>query len=328
MKKNVSLILASLIVVAFVGFFSYYAYQQAHPKLPSKFDTLKVAYQEDEITNLVSIDLADAKGYFKQNGLIIDRKTGLKNISTFVLSGQVDISQSALAASLAGFYTNQDLQLLAITERYPASMKIVSRYPEDKLSQVKNIAIDRPGGTLQNMFSVVSKNLGLNTASVNYVVSADAQGTVTLLNKGTVDLAFISNYDAYKSIQSKGNLYTISLDKAYNNVDIPMGIVSTSKTINQKSGDLKKYVASIKESIDYFSSPFHHAEMINFIVSKYGYTKEDAEAAYDTIIDSTGGVKFTADESMLKDIIQSVKTVNKPTSPNRDIQQFIAQSFK
>jgi ABC-type nitrate/sulfonate/bicarbonate transport system substrate-binding protein len=320
MKKNTSLILSGLIVLIFVGILGYLAYQKAHPKMPTTFDTLKVAYQEDNLNNYLLMDIADSKEFFKQNGLIIERQTGLKNISTYVTSGQVDISQSALAASLSNFYSGQDLKALAVVEKYPASTRIVSRYPQDQLGKVKNAAVERVGGTLEYMTWVMSKNLGMNTSSLNYVVAATPQATVALLEKGSVDFALISDVDAYKQIQAKGGFYTIDPQKAFNGVSFPMGVVSSSKTISKKGGDIKKYIDSISEAYTYFTN--HKTEMITFMSNKYSLSKTDSEADYNFILASHKGVNFTISTDLLKNVNDAVKALDKPTT-SRTLQNFI-----
>jgi len=323
MKKNMSLIVASLIVLGVIGFIGYRSYQEAHPKIPSTFDNLKVAYQEDGINNYLMIDIAEDKGYFKQNGITVERKVGLKSISSFVISGEVDISQSALGVPLSGFFADQDLKVLAITEKYSSMMNIVSRFSEDKLASIKNVEVDRVGGAIQNNFWVMSKNLGLDSGAMNYVVSASPQATVALLNKGSVDLGMITNYEAIKTLREGGKYTFIDPQKAYQGVSSPLGIVSTSKTINEKSDALKRYIASVKKASAYFSK--HKDEMVTFITNKYGFGKEDAEAAYNNITVSTKGLDYTVDVNMLKDITESVKAVNKPSNPGRDIQEFVGK---
>lgn len=323
MKKNLSLIVASLIVLAVIGFVGYHAYWEAHPKIPTTFDNLKVAYQEDGINNYVMIDVAEDKGYFKQNGLTIERKVGLKSISSFVISGEVDLSLSALGVPLSGFFSDQDLKVVAMTERYSSMMNIVSRFPEDMLSSLKNIEVDRAGGAIQNNFWVMSKNLGVDPSTMNYVVSATPQATVALLDKGSVDLGMLTNYEAYKTLRESGKYTFIDPQKAYGDAPSPLGVVTTSKTITAKADALKRFIASERKASAYFAK--HKDEMVTFIVNKYGFSKEDAEAAYIKITASTKGLDYTVDVDLLKNITESVKAVNKPSNPNRDIQEFIGK---
>lgn len=323
MKKNMSLIVAGLIVLGVIGFVGYRSYQEAHPKIPTTFDNLKVAYQEDGINNYIMMDIADDKGYFKQNGLTIERMVGLKSISSFVISGEVDLSQSALGVPLSGFFSDQDMKVVAITEKYSSMMNIISRFSEDKLASLKNIEVDRAGGAVQNNFWVLSKNLGVDPSAMNYVVSATPQATVALLDKGSVDMGMLSNYDALKTLRESGKYTFINPQKAYEGVSSPLGLVTTSKTITAKADALKRFIASEKKASAYFAK--HKDEMVTFIVNKYGFSKEDAEAAYIKITASTKGLDYAVDVDLLKNITESVKAVNKPSNPNRDIQEFVGK---
>ncbi len=324
MKKNLSFVVASLIVLAIVGFVGYRAYMEANPKIPSTFDNLKVAYQEDGINNYVLIDLAEDKGYFKQNGLTIERKVGLKNLTAFVTSGEVDISQSNFSIPLSSYLSDQDLTVVAVSERYSGGQHIVSRLPLDKLDQVKSVSVDRVGGSLQNNVWVYSKNLGFDPTKLNYVVSSSPQNFVALLEKGEIDLGTTSNYEAYKTLKEKGGYYFIDLAKAYEGVASPLGVVTSSKTVAAKGDVLKRYVASVKKASDYFNK--HKSEMVDFIVNKYGFSKEDAESAYERLMASKKGTDFTsANTDIIKDLLEAVKVNNKPSNPDKDLSGFIAK---
>lgn len=326
-KKQLSL---AMVIVAIAGLAIYgYQYLQK-PKTDTvkqaTADKITVSYQSEDLLSQSLIDLAESKGYLKDNGIVLERKAGLKSITSYLTSGSVDVACNSLSVPLTDFYSGQNVKYLATISKSDPTMYIVSRYPLENVKSAVNVGVNRPGGTQQVLLSMVLKNLGVDTKSVKYVTTNDAPTGISLLQKKNIDIAVVNGYENVKRVRADKNLYMYDPSAVTENVNFPFGIVTTSNILKTKTNQLQRFVAALKTANDYFLN--NKDEVIGFMASKYGMTKEDAASTYALLVKAKDGVTFSPDASLLHQIKDQIFAISKPSKKDRSIVEFFDPNFQ
>ncbi|NTU69482.1 ABC transporter substrate-binding protein [bacterium] len=318
---NKKLIGALLVLITLGALGGYYYVKQPVGTIKKELKPLKVAYTEDGFTGKV-IEFADEKGFFTDNGLRIEKIPSAKSTSTLLTSGQADVTFNMMTPALTVYLNDLDIVWVAKDREYPTEFDLVSRYSKDDANKIKNVAVDRLGGT-QNLISELVTPVD-DKSKLNYVLSPNEAGKLAMLENGSADMALINNLGDAGDIYS-ANSYTIfDQSETFSKTKMPGGIFTTKKMISDKNTELKDLIKAYETALDYVVK--NQSEFKDYIVKKDELKESLVQVLLDKFIISLADDRKPV-KSDVEGVLDVVAKVSNPKNPSRSLDDFIDASL-
>jgi ABC-type nitrate/sulfonate/bicarbonate transport system substrate-binding protein len=315
-----------IVVVIFGGIWGYNEYQQ-YSLRNKNLTTLKVSSNYPDLQDHgILFDIAENQGYLRKEGIQVE-KVNSKNNTETLLSGSSDVAIFPVSGIVDSFYNGSNFKWLATTAKYSSNQYAVSRFPKDKLSEVKKIGVMAMGNGEQQVWPLILKEHGHQSVDkLKFVASPEINAKLALLDKGDLDLTFVVSYEMVRKLRDTGK-YTIfePSDFFSGEVEMPRGLVTTEKTLNEKHDALKGLVKATYKTISYIKT--HKEEFVRLAQENYKMSKEDAELMYGDVMLSRENLQFVPEKSQIQSSADFVIANNKPKFPNRDLNELFYKQF-
>ena len=283
---------------------------------------LRVAYSSNGYDYSFIVDLAEKKGFFKENGVKIKKVRTIKDTVALVMGGQADVMIQILASSVSAYLNNQDLVWIANTANYP-TFNVVSRVPKEKIATAKSFAVARVGGSAHLVLYAALASAGVDPAKIKFISAAEDPPKVALLEKGQVDLAHLRSNTIRKLPKNK--YYVIPAEKLFASTLAPRGIVTKKSFLKTKSKQIQGFVKAIYQALQLIRSDRKQA--LAFLKSEYKLSGKGASDVYNGWVKATDDLNFTPNKEMLLDTLPAIKKIAKPSNANKDLSGYIDTKF-
>ncbi|MEI6266817.1 MAG: ABC transporter substrate-binding protein [bacterium] len=335
MKSNKTILLVAVAVVLLVGGWLWYskvetdkaekaaaAVKAAELKEASvPIQTVKVAFQADELITASLLGLAEDKGIFTKNRIEIKKVTSASAISTLLKSGEADVSITSAATVLLGYLNKQDTQWIDKIADYPALFGFVGKAGD--ISTFKNAGVSKLGTSPQIYTEVVAPNLGIK-GKIDFVVAANGAPQLAMIDQGKLDFIVSNVYnDTLQKIISEKKYQSKSSKDTFKNKKVPVGVFTNQKQIDTNSDALARFVKSINEVSDYVLT--HKNEF------KEEIKKDDSvnDALAQQIVDAFISARSKTNKPVVSDLNDLMPVLKglEPAEPGRDLNKFVNTKY-
>jgi NitT/TauT family transport system substrate-binding protein len=229
---------------------------------------------------LIAID----KGFFTAAGLNLSAtpSPGTANVLTQLSAGQGQFGQSAAIVTVPAI-VEQGAGIMTIAQPiYRSVFEIASspsnpiRHPRDMVG--KTIGVMSIGGSTDRLIDAMLIREGLDPRSVERVVTGQAAGAFTFLQRGRV-AGFWSFYPIRVALDSMGvNLHYLNSDDF---APLPADSVICSRRLTDSEEGrvlIRAYLTGVKRGLDFLLDPANTDECIR-ILGRYNPTEAEDRAA-------------------------------------------------
>ncbi len=291
-------------------------------------DKIVVTYADNASGTGLLMELGKKKGFFSNNKIELEKTVEGKDVPTqsaILESNQADVAIQFVYSMIVGFYNNKDLKWIGTVNNYPSSAYIVSKYKLEDLGDIKKVAIPYAGMNKTFLRQAIA-NLGMNKDAEYLVVAGLDQARLSLLEKDQIDTAIVGSANSLVDIKDKG-YYIYQPKDAFAGRYVPKGIMTTSKTLQQKRGILERFVKGTDQTISYLLDQKNKEEIVDLWQEFYKSDKDSAEMAYSNMVESSKGVTQNIDINKIKEEVKLIVASAKPSNPDRSLSELIDESF-
>jgi len=285
--------------------------------------SLRVVYLKKTISSNTLIDVAEEQNYFEKNGVKIEKVLAKQAHLPLLLAKQADISAILITSALGAFLDNHNVKWLASTNNYNPTFFFVSRFPKEEIKSVKKAGIVNKYGGDHLLMQTILLNMGADISGIDYVEEIEETDRAKLLAEGKIDLAFI-NYKKNREEPLAKGCVSIEPRELFKDLSIPHGIVSTQDALKQKGEDVKGFVKSIYQAIQYCDT--NEEEIIALFKERYGLEEQTAASLYKEIIDSRAGYNYVPNQDISK-LVELIIRITKPANPHRNLRDFAFKDY-
>jgi NitT/TauT family transport system substrate-binding protein len=139
-------------------------------------------------------EIALAKGYFKDEGLDVERSmyAGGPQTMQALLGGSADMVVSAYSNTLTMAARGQHLQAFVLMIRYPAFVLGITKQGQEKYTSLKNLAgmkvgVTSPGSSTNMILNSIAKRNGVDRKSYSVIGVGAQAGAIAAVREGRLD---------------------------------------------------------------------------------------------------------------------------------------------
>lgn len=140
------------------------------------------------------IEIALAKGYFKDEGLDVERSMYAGGPQTLqaLLGGSADMVVSAYSNTLTMAAKGQRLQAFVLMIKYPAFVLAISKAGQEKYTSLKSLAgmkigVTSPGSSTNMILNTIAQRNGVDPKSYSVIGVGAMSGAVAAVKQNRVD---------------------------------------------------------------------------------------------------------------------------------------------
>jgi len=318
MKKVVSFILLSLVWLSV-------------PTVPTAtakpLTNVKVAYFDSALSFNLLIEIGKQQGFFRKNGVKIQKVVTNKATTPLLIGKQADISVGPIASIMSSYLSNIETRWLGTTSAYNPTFFAVSKYSRKTIKSVRKVGLVTMAGADRILMDIALAKLGVNLNNVQYLVAPSEPARTAMLESGTIDMAFINLHLNRNRLKKKGfKIYKPST--LFSGYFTPDGIHSTKYALEQNPAGVRGFVKGIFLAKRYTSRypKATKAFLKRKWGKKYGITRAVAANLYAEIIASRKRTGFVPGGNT-KGLLNSVKKISKPKNPNRSLKYFVYKNY-
>jgi NitT/TauT family transport system substrate-binding protein len=257
-------------------------------------DKVRITSSNDSLL-YVPIYAAEAMGYFKQNGIVIERtlsNTGPTALAA-LLAGNMDMAMGVPSSPLLARKAGGDIKMFAgIATQYGVNVAVTKKWVEanrlspkssykERLAALKGITIGvtGPGGGNDQLVSYLADQAGLNRArDMNVVALGDASSMLAAFSQGRVDGISISTPTSNIAAHDFGGL--LLFNTSVGDVEPLDGFFGAAVSargdwLAQNEPVAMRFVKSIQTSLDAIHDPAQ-TNQVRDAVRKLVFPKIDA----------------------------------------------------
>jgi len=289
--------------------------------------TLRVAYMRAPTLNPL-IDIAEQKGYFRQNGVKI-RKIRAQGAIGLLTKRKADVALLSLVPALSAFLDNKDVRFIAAisnsssmflnTSRFP-----VSRFPKDKIAEVKKVGIAKLTKNERLIIQMLLNDMGLNVKLIKIEESLQESDRAKMLTEAKVDMVFIGSKKTRDALQSKGNYAVFDAKEMLKDYYMPSGIVSTKFALRKKPQAAKAFVKALYQAYKYIND--NADELISILENKFHLSTPAANFMYKNLLEAGAGHDYVPNGNPAK-LAASLASITRLENPQRDLSKFIIKKY-
>lgn len=286
---------------------------------------LKLVYSEEVEEVGFLLDFMNEKGIFNKHGLDVEQvPTG--KATDALAAGEADVQISGPTGPLSIFLGGGDLKLLANVFNKFNNFG-VSRFPEEKMSEIKKAAIKSFGKEPQIAMIVALKSLGVDTEKVEFVAVPTISARLDMMEKGDIDFMNVQSQKTMLEMGDKVNKYYVidPPEMQKGTYSSHVSIMTNKNALDNKSGELKDFVLSVREALSTMSD--NPEETKSFIQNKYGFSPEIARGFYDRLKKALDNTQFVPDSGQNKNLSELIKKEFKITDSEANADNFIYSDF-
>jgi len=282
---------------------------------------IKVAYHPVTIEYNLLVDLAEKKGFFKEENIEVEKVLSESQTTPILLSGRAEVALVPVETMIGAFLNKKKIKLLGITSTYPSRSYLISRFPKEKLSSVRKVGVNKIGGADQLLMSSVFDNIGIDKKKVEYVIAQQSQGKSAFLIAKKIDIGMIQEGKFRKELVKK-KYYELNPKEVFKSLQFPRTIVASQKALNEKGEAIESFVKAIHKSLVLIRE--NKKEAIAYIKSKLDVPENAANGIYaDVLSGLADSSSFIPNTEILKDSLSVVKEEVKPSNPSRNLDELI-----
>ena len=278
--------------------------------------------------NLVQ-EIATKKGFFEKNGVpvepvVLEKISDTRNVNTVLLSGEADVLMTGIMGEFAVYLNNADVRWIAQTFT-PFSFFAVSRFERNDFNSIRTVGVIRFGGEPALITDAVLSAMHLDPANVKLVAIPTNAARKELLDKGDLDLIIVNSEQFIYESKLDTRYTVVSPEELFAGSSLYRGIMTTGKVLQENPEAVKRFVASIYQSMEYIKA--NPEEVKQYMREAYRYSDEQASQSYGRFIAAYTGVNFVPSISLLENTLATIKDKFKPTNPERGLGEFIYEAF-
>jgi len=287
---------------------------------------LKVAISKKALTLTSLMAIAGEQGYFKQNGLRIE-KVPVGTVQSLI-NKQADVAMTAAIPALSNFLNNKNVKFLAAIENFDSAFDasnrfLVSRFPKKELKSIKVIGIQKKALNDRLLIKILLKKIGVDNRQVRYIEVPSEADRVVMLAKAEIDLAFLGSAKTVSRLKSEEGFTLFDSHRLFKGYNSPNGIISTGYAIEQKPEAIKGFVKAIYKALQYTGE---NKEATIAYFQKNGLSKTKAASLYEDINNSNTGLDYVPGKN-ISQIIQSILITARHFNPQRNPEEFIFKDY-
>ena len=288
---------------------------------------IRVAISRKALTLTSLLAIADKQGYFKQNGLRIEKVLN-QGTTQPLTNKQADVAITSVVQALSNFLNNKNVKFLAALESFDSGFDasnrfLVSRFPKEEAVSASEIGIQKMARNERLLIRMLLKKIGVEKKQLNYIEVDEEAQRVVMLAKGELDIAFIGSAKRVDQLRSQSDFTFFDSHQLLKGYYIPNGIISTEYAIGQKGKAIKGFVKAMYKALQYVGK--NKEKTISFF-EKNGLSKVAAASLYKDIISAKAGLEFTPSKNIVQ-TISSIVSVARHLNPQRDPNEFIFSDY-
>ncbi|MFA6097506.1 MAG: ABC transporter substrate-binding protein [Candidatus Paceibacterota bacterium] len=337
--SKIKLILVSIFVIA--GVLGIYAFMSkggdistgkdkslnnlSGGSIDKEYRNLKLVYSEEVEEVAFLLDFINEKGIFNKHGLNVEQvPTG--KATDALAAGEADVQISGPTGPLSIFLGGGELKLLADVFNKFNNFG-VSRFPEEKRSEIKKVAIKSFGKEPQIAMIVALKSLGIDTDKVEFVAVPAISARLDMMEKGNIDFMNIQSQKTMLEIGDRANRYYVidPPEMQKGTYSSHVSIMTNKNALDNKSGELKDFVLSVQEALSAMSD--NPEETKSFIQSKYGFSQDISKGFCDRLWKALENTQFIPDPGQNRSLSDLIKKEFKITDSEANADDFIYPDF-
>jgi len=299
--------------------------------------TLRVSYMQKAITLDSLTDIAEKKGFFEKNNVIIKKVPSVKVLEPLLIKKNADVALTTGIPAMKGFLDDHKIKVIAIVNNYnplffSTSRFPVSRYPKKAIKMVRNVGISIhtsvtvPRHMVERLlFSILLKNMGVDIKQVSIIEIPQESARAAALLRGELDLAFFDTEKIRDQLEEMDTFTFLDAHELFKDFYVPNEIVITDEALKKKPEAAKRFVKSIYQAIKYVDK--NKEEIITYFEKQHNLPRKDADILYKSLIESRANLDYVPSEENMADFIEAAIDQTTPKNPDRDINQFFFKDF-
>jgi ABC-type nitrate/sulfonate/bicarbonate transport system substrate-binding protein len=232
--------------------------------------------------------LADAAGYFADHGLDVGFQStrGTAQATALVLAGSAPLTRIGQIEAVS-HASNRGAPILNIgtivkesTIRFVSSASVPVREPRDFVG--KTIGIPSEGGESETTLDLVLASAGIDPMRVERQVVGVGPGVFNLVEQGRI-AGFSVSIDTAKILERQMSGVIVLRPGEFMTAGAQL-YMTTAETLDQNRDVLRRYLAAIREALDFMINDEGFDETLRIMRQKYSFgTLLDTEIAKDSL---------------------------------------------
>ncbi|MGE0162276.1 MAG: ABC transporter substrate-binding protein [Dongiaceae bacterium] len=291
---------------------------------------------------------AEAMGYFKQNGLDVERlhSTSGPNAIAALLAGDIEMVMGVPSSPMLARKAGGDIKMIAgVASQYGVNVAITQKWADahnvkadstyqQRLAALKGITIGvtGPGGGNDQLVSYLAEQAGLDRSrDMNVVALGDGSALLAAFSQGTVDAISISTPHSNVAPVTFGGL--LLFNTGIGDVEPLRGFFGAAVSARgewlEKNPDVaRRFVKSLQMGLDAMHDPAR-TEEVKVAIWKLVFSKLDqslfTQIWHDTIIGTPTTTLIT--DKMLEDLIDFGNRFSKNKLDNSIVKESYTNEY-